>query len=231
MDTKRIKEIDGMLANQPKTWIADKLKAERAELIAPPVAAGSVDIVQRYELVETQHGTGYMVHWDKAMEEDADGEWVKHADAIAWGAQQREAGRMEAWCEGANADGLREENAGLRQRAEKAKAELAEAQRQVAMYSICMNTAGVDALYSRANAAEAALSKALAQLVVDEQAAFEAWIVASFNKCGEDEPNMTLDENGRYTNDMRVLSSWQVWQARAALIGPATSSSNGAATI
>lgn len=66
------------------------------DAISPPVAAGSVDTLQRHELVETQHGTGYMVHWDKAMEEDADGEWVKHVDAVVWGAQQREAGKMEA---------------------------------------------------------------------------------------------------------------------------------------
>lgn len=51
----------------------------------------------------------------------------------------------------------------------------------------------------------------------DERAAFEAWIIAAFDECGEDEPNLELDENGRYTNDMRVLTAWQVWQARAAV--------------
>lgn len=55
------------------------------------------------------------------------------------------------------------------------------------------------------------------QVVADERQAFEAWIIAAFDECGEDEPNLILDENGRYNNDMRVLTSWQVWQARAAL--------------
>lgn len=69
--------------------------------IAPPVAAGSVDTMQRYELAESQHGTGYMVHWDKELQEDVDGVWVKHADAIAWGAQQRESGWVAGRINGA----------------------------------------------------------------------------------------------------------------------------------
>ncbi|MBB5610365.1 MULTISPECIES: hypothetical protein [unclassified Janthinobacterium] len=82
--------------------------------IAPPVAAGSVDMLQRFDLVESQYGTGYMVHWDKAMEEDADGEWVKHADAIAWDAQLV----AEA------AHGAQQSIEFLEERAEKAEAEV-----------------------------------------------------------------------------------------------------------
>jgi len=85
----------GLTVSKPRP-LENAIEAwNRRPAIAPPVAAGSVDTLQRFELVESQHGTGYMVHWDKAMEEDADGEWVKHADAIAWGAQQREAGKSE----------------------------------------------------------------------------------------------------------------------------------------
>ena len=66
--------------------LQDHFKAQAA--IAPPVAAGSVDMMQRYE-----------THWcwDQSVEmnEDSGGEWVKHTDAIAWGAQQREAGKSE----------------------------------------------------------------------------------------------------------------------------------------
>lgn len=34
----------------------------------------------RYDLVETQHGLSYNVYWDKAMEVEEDGEWVKYED-------------------------------------------------------------------------------------------------------------------------------------------------------
>lgn len=49
-------------------------------------------------------------------------------------------------------------------RAEQAEADLVEAQRQVAMYGICMNAAGVDALHSRAITAEARVKELEAQL-------------------------------------------------------------------
>jgi len=54
--------------------------------IAPPVAAGSVDTsgMQRY----TPDMVGEMV-------EHVEGDYVLHADVIAWGVQQREAGRNE----------------------------------------------------------------------------------------------------------------------------------------
>lgn len=66
-------------------------------------------------------------------------------------------------------------------------------------------------------AAMAEIDAAEQKVAADERQSFESWITAAFDECGEDEPNLTLDENGRYTNDMRVLTSWQVWKARAAL--------------
>jgi hypothetical protein len=85
----------------------------RAEAIAPPVAAGSVDTPEFEEIAKECRKTG-----------DEYTRLLAHINA--WGAQQREAGRMAAWCEGVNADGLREENAELRQRAEKAEARVKE---------------------------------------------------------------------------------------------------------
>lgn len=84
--------------------------------IATPVAAGSVDTMKRYSFEETSdYVQGQLVAFNDFIEA-ADGEWVKHADAIAWGAQQREAGKSEAL-------GLKVIVAQLRERAEKAEAE------------------------------------------------------------------------------------------------------------
>lgn len=75
--------------------------------IAPPVAAGRVDIQRWY--LGAKHSCG---DTELIIELDNDGEWVKHADAIAWGAQQREAGYR---------DGLELASAGLHGAIETAK--------------------------------------------------------------------------------------------------------------
>jgi len=38
------------------------------------------DAIDRYDLVETQYGSGYMTTWEKALELDPSGEWCKFAD-------------------------------------------------------------------------------------------------------------------------------------------------------
>lgn len=60
----------------------DSLKRYQNQMaIAPPVVAGSVDTMPRFEPRWCNDCTA-------EMGEDTDGEWVKHTDAIAWGAQQ-----------------------------------------------------------------------------------------------------------------------------------------------
>lgn len=54
--------------------------------IAPPVAAGSVD-TQRFDPLER--------YGEPAMQEVEEGDYVLYADAIGYGAQQREAGKAE----------------------------------------------------------------------------------------------------------------------------------------
>lgn len=85
--------------------------------IAPPVAAGSVDTLQRYEL-----GTSW---GETVMEDCTSGDWVRYDDAIAWGAQQREAGRREMFAE------VKEENAILAAKVEKAEARVKELQAEL----------------------------------------------------------------------------------------------------
>ena len=74
-----MKLTDEAITEAYKSWLksgAGYIEYARAieSAISPPVAAGSVDTMQRYE---------------------EGGEFVKYADAIAWCAQQREAGRQE----------------------------------------------------------------------------------------------------------------------------------------
>ena len=64
----------------------------KSPAIAPPVAAGSVDTLTRYKLEPDSYaGEDWMIE-----KVDPDGLWCKSDEAIAWGAQQREAGKMEA---------------------------------------------------------------------------------------------------------------------------------------
>jgi hypothetical protein len=51
---------------------------------AVAASGAGVPDVARYELVENQHGHGYMTYWDKALELDSDGEWCKYADVVAF---------------------------------------------------------------------------------------------------------------------------------------------------
>lgn len=81
--------------------------------IAPPVAAGSVDM-QRYD-----HGYSEMV-------EDDDGRYVEYDAAIAWGAQQREQGHREGYADG---KGMAEEIIAAIDKATQVRAEKAEAER------------------------------------------------------------------------------------------------------
>lgn len=51
----------------------------REQAAQAPIQSGELPI-DRYELVETQYGSGYMAWWDKALELDPAGEWCKFAD-------------------------------------------------------------------------------------------------------------------------------------------------------
>lgn len=127
-------EVAEVLAEQ--NWRGDLQERLRdAAAIAPPVAAGSVDTMQRYE---------------------EGGEFVKYTDAIEWGAQQRELGKQEAL-------DLAVSVGQLRQRAEKAEAELKRVNewREAALAS---NHEMQELIYARSDAAEARIKELEAAL-------------------------------------------------------------------
>ena len=91
--------------------LQDHFKAQAA--IAPPVAAGSVDTMQRYDLT--------MSWGETVMEDCTSGDWVRYDDAIAWNAQECERAKNAS----SNCIKINEELIQEQRRAEKAEAELA----------------------------------------------------------------------------------------------------------
>lgn len=93
----------------------DKEDWEHRSTIAPPVAAGSVDAMQRYDIPVREKDL------DDGMVPSAEGDYVLYSVAIALGAQQREAqqeennGIMRDWAQRV---------VSAEERAEKAEAEL-----------------------------------------------------------------------------------------------------------
>lgn len=99
------------------------------DAIAPPVAAGNMDTLQRHA-PNARYG-------EPSMEECAEGDYVLHADVIAWGAQQRMEGKREGADTVAMAEQMKlfrsshdEACIELKERVEKAEAELAQVKRE-----------------------------------------------------------------------------------------------------
>lgn len=61
-------------------WLAAKADARAA---GAPAETAKAKAVQRYDLVEKQHGSGHMVYFEKEMESDPEGGGVKFADLAA----------------------------------------------------------------------------------------------------------------------------------------------------
>ena len=85
--------------------IAKRLK----DIAAPPVAAGSVDTMQRYDLT--------MSWGETVMEDCTSGDWVRYDDAIAWNAQECERAKNAS----SNCIKINEELIQEQKRAEKAE--------------------------------------------------------------------------------------------------------------
>ena len=79
------------------------------DAIAPPVVAGSVDTMRRYDLT--------MSWGETVMEDCTSGDWVRHDDAIAWNAQECERAKNAS----SNCIKINEELIQEQRRAEKAE--------------------------------------------------------------------------------------------------------------